>query len=83
MAVAIGDMLGWEVDHEDPRWPGRDSSTYRFGNNEIFLSAAHNYESILSEMTRLKKPTTLIIGLTKKQDLHRYWPRSKLQLNAK
>ena len=62
MAVAIGDMLGWEVDHEDPLWPGRDSSSYRFGNNEIFLSAAHNYESILSEMTRLKKPTTLIIG---------------------
>ena len=83
MAVAIGDMLGWEVDHEDPLWPGRDSSTYRFGNNEIFLSAAHNYESILSEMTRLKKPTTLIIGLTKKQDLHRVLAPVKAAIERK
>ena len=83
MAVAIGDMLGWEVDHEDPLWPGRDSSTYRFGNNEIFLSAAHNHESILSEMTRLKKPTTLIIGLTKKQDLHRVLAPVKAAIERK
>ena len=83
MAVAIGDMLGWEVDHEDPLWPGRDSSTYRFGNNEIFLSAAHNYESILSEMTRLKKPTTLIIGLTKKQNLHRVLAPIKAAIERK
>lgn len=83
MAVAIGDMLGWEVDHEDPLWPGRDSSTYRFGNNEIFLSAAHNYESILSEMTRLKKPTTLIIGLTKKQNLHRVLAPVKAAIERK
>ena len=83
MAVAIGDMLGWEVDHEDPLWPGRDSSSYRFGNNEIFLSAAHNYESILSEMTRLKKPTTLIIGLTKKQNLHRVLAPVKAAIERK
>lgn len=83
MAVAIGNMLGWEVDHEDPLWPGRDSSTYRFGNNEIFLSAAHNYESILSEMTRLKKPTTLIIGLTKKQNLHRVLAPIKAAIERK
>ena len=41
------------------------------------------YESILSEMTRLKKPTTLIIGLTKKQDLHRVLAPVKAAIERK
>ncbi|MGB0471397.1 MAG: bifunctional folylpolyglutamate synthase/dihydrofolate synthase [Candidatus Thalassarchaeaceae archaeon] len=71
MATEMGGMLGWGIDHEDPVWPGRDARTYQFGKVELILSAAHNYESILSEMSGLREPVVLIVGLTKKQDLVR------------
>ena len=71
MATEMGRNLGWNSNHEDPRWPGRDGVRHRYQGSDVILSAAHNYESIIYEMERLHTPHTLLIGMTKKQDLSR------------
>ena len=73
LVEAAASFLGWESHSTECAWPGRSP---KFGKDWVEgittrLSAAHNAESIESDLYEVTKPTVVLFGMSKKAELRK------------
>ena len=71
MVEATAAHLGWQALTENCFWPGRSAG---YGKDWMVgvvthLSAAHNAESLASDLAEVVSPSVVLLGLSKKADL--------------
>ena len=71
MVEATAAHLGWQALTEDCFWPGRSAGYGKDWMDGVVthLSAAHNAESLASDLAEVVSPSVVLLGLSKKADL--------------
>jgi len=73
LVEAVSAFLGWKPRNTECVWPGRSPN---FGEDwaegvTTRLSAAHNAESLESDLNEIEVPTVVLFGMSKKADLRK------------
>ena len=73
LVEAVSAFLGWKPRNTECVWPGRSPN---FGEDWVEgvttrLSAAHNAESLESDLNEIEVPTVVLFGMSKKADLRK------------
>ena len=73
LVEAVSEFLGWKPRDTECVWPGRSPN---FGEDWVEgvttrLSAAHNAESLESDLNEIEVPTVVLFGMSKKADLRK------------
>ena len=71
MVEATAAHLGWQALTENCFWPGRSAGYGKDWMDGVVthLSAAHNAESLASDLAEVVSPSVVLLGLSKKADL--------------
>ncbi len=70
MSLEIGKRLGWEEKETNVTWLGRTYNPLIWSGARLYLSAAHNSESLIHDISRVKDDRyVMVIGMTQKRNL--------------